>query len=186
VDALQRQSFALALVDIWLPGMHGLDLVQRLRELAPDLPLVLITARPALETAVLALRLGVDDYLTKPLDLKKVQATVARLTAPQSRAEAQQWLAEQLARARPRLAEAERRWQSLTEREREVLRLVAAGCTNADIAKLLRISVKTTEKHISNVLIKLGVGSRTEAAVWAVRAGCERWGKSPIDGACRG
>ena len=50
-------SADLALADIWLPGLHGLDLVHRLRELAPDLPLVLITARPALETAVLALRL---------------------------------------------------------------------------------------------------------------------------------
>jgi len=100
LDLLRRQPFALALVDIWLPGVHGLDLVQRLRELAPDLPLVLMTARPAIETAVLALRLGMDDYLTKPLDLKTVRATVARLTPPG----AGRRRGGGMARARPRLA----------------------------------------------------------------------------------
>jgi len=172
LDLLRRQPFDLALVDIWLPGVHGLELVHRLRELAPDLPLVLITARPALETAVLALRLGVDDYLTKPLDLKTVRATVARLTAPRSREEEQRWLAEQLARARPRLAEAERRWQSLTEREREVLRLVAQGQSNQQIAQFLDISEHTVATHLRNLLDKLGVGNRVQAA----RLWWEYWG----------
>ena len=133
---------------------------------------MLITARPALETAVLALRPGVDDYLTKPFNLKALQATVARLTAPRSREEEQRWLAEQLARARPRLAEAERRWQSLTEREREVLRLVAQGQSNQQIAQFLDISEHTVATHLRNLLDKLGVGNRVQAA----RLWWEYWG----------
>jgi len=62
-------------------------------------------------------------------------------------------------------------WASLTEREREVLGLVVEGRSNLQIAKEIGIKEKTVEKHVSNILCKLGVGSRLEAAVWAVRAG---------------
>ena len=76
-----------------------------------------------------------------------------------------------MTRARPRLAEAERLWQSLTEREREVLRLVAYGRSNRQIARLLGIGEHTVETHVGNLLDKLGVASRVEAAVWAARVG---------------
>jgi len=111
-------------------------------------------------------------YMTKPFDLAAVRATVARLTAPRRGEEEQQrWQAEQLAHARPRLAETEQVLQSLTAREREVLALLAAGCTNAEIAEALGISVKTAGNHIGSIFDKLGVRSRTEAAIRAVQAG---------------
>jgi len=61
------------------------------------------------------------------------------------------------------------RWESLTEREREVLRLVVAGKTNQQISAALEISEKTVEKHLRGLFAKLGVASRVEAAVLAVR-----------------
>jgi DNA-binding CsgD family transcriptional regulator len=73
-------------------------------------------------------------------------------------------------RARRWREEVGERWESLTEREREVLRLVVEGETNREIAQALGISEKTAGHHVSSVLGKLEVDSRTEAAVWAVQA----------------
>ena len=78
---------------------------------------------------------------------------------------------EQLTRARRWREEVGERWENLTEREREVLALVAQGKSNGEIAERLCVTEKTVEKHVSNVLGKLALSSRTEAAVWVVGAG---------------
>ena len=77
------------------------------------------------------------------------------------------WTAEQFARAQRWREEVQGRWERLTEREREVLALVAAGKSNKEIAQALSVTVRTVEFHVSNVLGKLGLTSRVEAAVWA-------------------
>lgn len=73
---------------------------------------------------------------------------------------------EQLERARRWRQEMGARWERLTEREREVALLIAAGKSNKEIAEALTISEHTVETHVGNILRKLGVASRTEAAVW--------------------
>lgn len=77
------------------------------------------------------------------------------------------WTSEQIARVKRWQAEVARVRDSLTEREREVLRLVAEGLSNKEIAQALTITVRTADFHVSNILRKLGVISRVEAAVWA-------------------
>jgi NarL family two-component system response regulator LiaR len=81
------------------------------------------------------------------------------------------WTAEQFARARRWREEVQGQWERLTEREREVLRLVAAGRSNKGIAHEMGISEKTVEYHVTNILGKLGVGSRSEAIVWIKNSG---------------
>jgi len=81
------------------------------------------------------------------------------------------WTAEQLARVRRWQEEVERRWESLTEREREVLRLVVVGKSNKEIAQILSVTVRTVDFHVSNILKKLGVASRVEAAMWTKEQG---------------
>ena len=174
-DALQRRAFDLALVEVWLPGLNGIELLVQLRDIAPDMQEVVIIRRPTCTTAVLALRPGACDYVRvqKPLAQANLPTVVRRALAggclPAD--EEGRWASEQLARARPWLAEVGRVWAELTERERQVLTELAAGRRDAEIAELLGISIKTAGHHVSNLLSKLGVGSRTEAAVWAVRAG---------------
>lgn len=169
----QNCSFDLALVDLWLPRLHGIELLHRLRHLAPDMPVIVMTCRPERKASVLALRLGASDYVPKPFDLKALRATVARaLTESDPSPEPDpQWAAEQLAGARAWLMEVEQTWAALTERERQVLSKLAEGKMDATIAGELGISAKTVGHHVAKILAKLGVHSRTEAAVWAVQAG---------------
>jgi len=80
-DALhmvQSRAFDLALVDIWLPGMSGIELLEQLKSLAPDMPVLIITCRPAYETAVQALRSGACDYVEKPFALDNLRTTVRK------------------------------------------------------------------------------------------------------------
>ncbi len=76
------------------------------------------------------------------------------------------WTAQQLVRARRWREEVEQRWRTLTEREREVLALIAAGKSNKEIAQALKVTERTIEFHVSNILGKLGLTSRVETAVW--------------------
>ena len=81
------------------------------------------------------------------------------------------WTAEQVTRARHWQEEVKERWEHLTEREREALLLVVVGHSNKQIAREMRISEKTVEYHVTNILGKLGVGSRSEAIVWVKNSG---------------
>ena len=76
------------------------------------------------------------------------------------------WTVEQLARVLYWQTEVQRPWEGLTKREREVLMLIAAGQSNQQIAEALTISENTVETHVGNLLSKLALASRTEAAVW--------------------
>ena len=85
--------------------------------------------------------------------------------------EQQWWTAKQIARVLYWREEVQGPWESLTEREREVLILIAAGQSNQQIAEALTISENTVETHVGNLLSKLALASRTEAAVWLWRHG---------------
>ncbi len=86
---------------------------------------------------------------------------------------------EQVERAHRWWEEVGQKWESLMEREQEVLTLVAEGRSNREIAAILWISEKTVEKHVGQILEKLGVSTRIEAAIWAVRGNLRRGGESP-------
>jgi two-component system nitrate/nitrite response regulator NarL len=77
---------------------------------------------------------------------------------------------EQLILAQRQAEEVSERWKGLTQREREVLRLISEGKSNASLAQQLHIAEKTVEHHVSNILSKLGVSTRVEAALWAIKA----------------
>ncbi len=157
LSALRHQPFDLALVDILLPGLSGLDLLKRLKEQVPAMPVILITCKQDPETILQALRAGAGEYVTKPFDLAYLRAAVRQ---------ALDKACLPLAQASHRSEEEEARWASLSDREREVLARIAAGQSNKQIAQTLAISERTVETHVGNLLEKLGVTSRTEAAVW--------------------
>jgi two-component system nitrate/nitrite response regulator NarL len=156
VDAAQRERPALVLLDVKLPGISGYEVCRQLKEtFGPDLPVFLISGeRTEAFDRSAGLLIGADDYLAKPVDPDELLARVRRYTAPE----------EPLAAA-PSAAPA------LTNREREVLRLLARGLNQAEIAQALSISDKTVATHIQHILEKLGVHSRAQAVAVAHRDG---------------
>jgi two-component system nitrate/nitrite response regulator NarL len=157
----------ILLLDIDLPGMDGVQLV---RELAPRLPgtrIVMLTVSSADRDLVNAMRFGAVGYLTKDLSPE------ALLRAVRSAAQGDLAMARGMAaRLVHRLVETPGRQvadgpdslESLSEREKEVLRLLAHGLTDRQIGAALTISPRTVETHVGNILHKLGVRNRAEAA----------------------
>jgi DNA-binding NarL/FixJ family response regulator len=154
------------LLDIDLPGMSGIEIV---RELAPRLPetrIVMLTISNDRRDLMDAIRHGASGYLTKDLSgdaLLRAVRGIRHGDLPMSRGHAAV-VVEQLARGGG-LATAEDGPEALvSSREREVLRLLANGMTDREIAETLAISPRTVESHVSSLLRKLGVRNRAEAA----------------------
>lgn len=159
IEALQPD---VAVLDCQLPGMGGVEVAQEIAR--RDLPVrVLALSAYDYEQYVQGmLAAGAVGYLLKE------EAPDAILAAVRGAARGTRlWTANQVARARRWREEVKERWEHLTGRERDILLLVVAGCSNRGIARELGISEKTVEYHVTNLLGKLNVASRAEAIVWA-------------------
>jgi DNA-binding NarL/FixJ family response regulator len=157
----------ILLLDIALPGMSGVELV---RELAPRLPntrIVMLTMSSADRDVADAMRFGATGYLTKDLSpealARSLRATqTGELVMP--RRLANRLLVRALRRGTPADAGEELPIDRLTTRERDILRLLADGLSDRDIATAFTISRRTVESHVSSILRKLDVKNRAEAA----------------------
>lgn len=176
--ATGRQAVALAeelhpdlvLMDISMPDGSGLQATAAIRETWSDIAVVMLTASEEDEHLQEAVRLGAAGYLLKSLEsdeLFELIAGLARGEAAITRTMAARLL-KGLASRHDEPVHVEDR---LTEREIEVLRLVAQGVSNPDIAEELFITVNTVKTHLRNILEKLHVENRTQAATYAVQKG---------------
>ena len=167
---LQQASFALALVDVQLPDGSGIDLIAWMSGHAPQTQSVIVSAWAEEETILAAVQAGAIGYLLKDRDDDELRLSLKSLQrggAPIDPLIARRILA-LLPQAPVRASEPEPAAQ-LSEREREILRLVAQGFSNREIAELVALSKLTIECHTKNIYRKLAVGSRT-AAVFEARA----------------
>lgn len=153
----------VVILDLGLPGMDGVQAIGRLRQRSPA-PAVLVLTMSE-EPAVLgsALRAGAQGYVVKgsePSDIERALRGVARGQAVFG----EEVVPAVLAHAAHRISHAvHESFPMLTAREVEVLDLIAAGCTNAEIAAELVVAAKTARNHVSNVIAKLGVSTRAAA-----------------------
>ncbi|MEZ4416835.1 MAG: response regulator transcription factor [Gemmatimonadota bacterium] len=158
----------VVLMDLVMPGMDGLEAMRRLRANGGRARVIVLTTFIEEGKVREALGLGALGYLLK--DVGRDDLVAAIRAAHQGRTtlhpDAQQMLVHHLT-APPRTSPLE----ELTERERDVLRLIASGKSNKAIAKTLFLSVGTVKGYVSAVLAKLGVNDRTQAALLAVREG---------------
>jgi two-component system response regulator DevR len=157
----------LLLLDIDLPGLSGIEAVRELAPRLPDTKIVMLTASTDRRDLLTAVRHGAFGYLTKDLGGEALLRAVRGIRLgdlPMSRSHAAT-VVEHLSRgARGATPESDELDQLLSAREGEVLRLLADGLTDREIAGALAISPRTVESHVSSLLRKLGVRNRAEAA----------------------
>ena len=158
------------LLDVRLPDTDGLIALETIREKLPDLPVVIFTSYDNPTYVARSVALGAADFVLKGAPRDQLIAAIARAASGQSPTENS--LLEQVKRAMERHKERSEEVPPLTSRELQVLRHVALGLSNREIGRSLDISVETVKEHVQNILRKLDVNDRTQAAVWAVRKGC--------------
>lgn len=176
-EALARLSDGLevdlVLLDLNMPGLGGLATLARLVAEWPEVPVLVLTVSEAEEDLLGALRTGARGYLLKRATSAEVLEAIRRAVAgePVLSPEMMARLFEHLRREGPGAPNPTAALRRLSEREQEVLRLVAAGLSNKEIAARLYLSPHTVKAHVRNILDKLGLQSRAEAAAWAARHG---------------
>lgn len=179
VDIILEKKPTVALIDVRLPGLNGLEAMRRLKEELPDLAVILITASDSDLYLVEALRYGASGYLTKNSSRELIRhAVFSALSGGTTITSA---LVDKafgaLARAAVNLARPDLGVEDLpdlvelTPRELDVLMRVAQGKTNRDIAGELHLAEVTIKKHVQSILEKMGVRDRTQAALRGVRLG---------------
>jgi DNA-binding NarL/FixJ family response regulator len=156
----------VVLMDMVMPVMDGVTAIGHIRSRWPDVEVVAMTSFVEEATVRDALEAGAAGYLLKDADADEVARAIRAATAGQMHLNpaVARLLADSV--RRPRQIE-----NTLTPREREVLTLVAEGASNRQIAATLVVSERTARTHVSAILAKLGLVSRTQAALWAVREG---------------
>jgi DNA-binding NarL/FixJ family response regulator len=160
----------LLLMDISMPGLDGLQAARRVRAAQPEIAIVMLTASELDGHLYEAVQLGAAGYLLKSLDaneLFELLESVAHGEAALTRAMA----ARLLRSVAWHSANPESAMDALTEREVDVLRLVAQGASNPQIAGSLCITVNTVKVHLRNILDKLQLTNRTQAATYALQSG---------------
>ena len=174
VEALERIPELLpevALVDVRMPRMDGIELVRRLRQEHPHVMPIFLTTFDDEDYVFDGLRAGGRGYILKDTPSEELAAAIRKVHRGEAvlGAEITSKVIEEFGRLSK--APGEHGAGSLSERELEVLKLVATGASNREIAKKLYITEGTVKNHISNVLRKLGFRDRTQAALYAQEHG---------------
>jgi DNA-binding NarL/FixJ family response regulator len=158
----------VVLMDIKMPGTDGIEALRRLRQLDNPARVLIVTSFTEQRTVVPALRAGACGYVYKDVDPDALAGAIRSVHA--GHVLLQPEVAGALL-AQDDAGSGTGRGSTLTEREREVLGLIADGRSNREIARALVLSEKTVKTHVSNILMKLDLADRTQAALWAVRNG---------------
>jgi DNA-binding NarL/FixJ family response regulator len=167
VELLVRLRPDVALLDIAVPGADGLEVAERAKPQTPHTRMLFLTMHEDDASVVRAAGLGADGYVLKTATTEELMQALRTV------AEGNSYLSPRVAKrimnlAGSRTSAAHTR---LTERELEILRLLAAGIRPAELAKQLFVSVKTIKNHLTNIYAKLGVQTGTQAVAEAFRRG---------------
>ncbi len=156
----------VVLMDLVMPRLDGVAATRELKQAHPRVQVVALTSFSEAERVHAALAAGASGYLLKDADAEEVAAAVRAAHAGEVHLDTA--VARKLTQS---LIAGRSGSGSLSPREREVLVLVAQGHSNQEIADMLVVSERTARTHVSNVLLKLSLTSRTQAALWAIREG---------------
>ena len=171
VDLVEKTRPDVVLMDLNMPGVNGVQATRVIREKFPDVKILVLTTYYADEWVFDAIRAGASGYLLKDTRRPQLIAAIEGTMAGQTFVDAN--VAGKLFNhvMDPRAARDTTLAESLSERDRDILRLLAQGLTNTAIAERLFLSEGTVRNYVSRLVEKLGVSDRTQAALLAVRHG---------------
>jgi DNA-binding NarL/FixJ family response regulator len=155
----------VVLLDIRMPDGDGLTALEQIRSALPDTRVVILSTYDNPTYIAQAIARGASDYLLKGASRAQMVASVTGRGGASGRSESLKRIASTLETRRTDVDDG----VSLTQRESQVLRHMAHGLSNKEIGSSLEISVETVKEHVQNILRKIQVSDRTQAAVWAVR-----------------
>jgi len=165
----------VVLMDLMMPVMDGLTAIAEIKKTQPEIEIVAVTSFIEEQKVTAALEAGASGYLLKDAEADEVANAIRSAHAGEMHLDP---AVAKLLTQRLRARAPERPVEMLTDREREVLAHVARGSANKEIAHALGITERTARTHVSNILGKLGLASRTQAALWAVEHGLADAGPS--------
>ncbi|MFF0015934.1 response regulator [Streptomyces sp. NPDC005374] len=175
LDAVRLHTPDVVITDLSMPGTDGIHAIRAIRQHSPGTGVLALTMHDGDDSVFAALRAGASGYLVKGADRGEIVAAVVQVAAGGAAYGGS--VARRIAEfftSRSAADCATRAFPLLTDRERDVLDLLAAGCGNREIARRLSLSDKTVRNHVSAILLKLQVHDRTAAALRAREAGLGR------------
>lgn len=168
IDLLDENLIDVLLLDINMPYMNGLQVLQYLREMKKSIKVLILTIHNEIEYLVKAVEIGVDGYILKDSNSSVLKKAIYSVYNGETFIEPDlaPLMKEKL---NEKNVDNNNIIDTLTKREIEVLKLLAEGLFNKEIAFTLAISEKTVKNHVSNIFKKINVSDRTQAAVFAIR-----------------
>ncbi|MDX1931198.1 MAG: response regulator transcription factor [Capsulimonadales bacterium] len=172
----EEQTPDIVLMDLMMPGMGGIEAARRIKTISPNTRIIALTSSQEREHILPTMAAGAAAYVLKDVGPLDLALTVRRVAAGEVVIEPR--IAAQLVRSlqKEEPSVGRRLSEDLTAREMEVLRLIAEGLSNAEIAQRLFLSEKTVKTHVSNILSKLQLADRTQAAIFAWKEGLVKEG----------
>ncbi len=170
IELVRTLSPDVVLMDLVMPGMDGVAATREIKAIAAHTEVIALTSFTEDDRVFPALQAGASSYLLKDVSPEELVEAIRAVHHGGTRLhpDIARKLLEQVAHPRSSSSSVE---SDLTEREREVIALVAQGCSNQEIADQLTISSKTVKTHISNILGKLNLEDRTQLAIFALKNG---------------
>jgi two-component system, NarL family, response regulator NreC len=172
IRCVEKNKPHLVLMDLSMPRMNGMDAIREIRKRVPETKIVVLTVHKAEEYILAALKAGADGYVLKDathdeliMALKSVLSG-RRYISPGISEKVIEGYLDGRKTVKPQTA-----WETLTQREREILKLIAEGYRNKEIAEYLCISVKTVEKHRANLMEKLDLHNVQALTTFAIERG---------------
>lgn len=168
IDMLKKNQTDVLLLDINMPNMNGLQVLKHLREKKANVKVLILTIHNEVEYLAKAVNIGVDGYVLKDSESALLKKAIYCVYNGETfiQPELTPILKE---RQEERSIASSNIEESLTKREVEVLKLLAEGLFNKEVAYTLGISEKTVKNHVSNIFKKINVSDRTQAAVYAIK-----------------
>jgi DNA-binding NarL/FixJ family response regulator len=170
VEQTLKHNPDVVLMDIRMPDSDGLTALETIRKKKPDVRIVMLSTYDNPTYVARSVALGAADYVLKDSSREDLIAAITRAASGESPSEDSilHRVKETMSRRRERVDRSE---IPLTNRELQVLRHVALGLSNREIGRSLGISIETVKEHVQNILRKIDVADRTQAAVWAIKKG---------------